>query len=89
MRKLKRSHKGLFILEAGFIYCKRKNIKYTDDTFIDDIFMSENFDTSAGSEFDNICQDLRYYRYSNSYMPKELTEEEYELCIDEFGENNY
>ena len=84
MRKLKRTHKNLFILEAGFIYCKRNNIEYTDDSFIDDIFMSDNFDPNG--IFDNICKDLRSYRYYDSYVLSEITEEEYEMCIDEFGE---
>jgi hypothetical protein len=46
MRKLKRSHKNLFILEAGYIYCKRRGIEYNDDKFIDEIFMTESFDSS-------------------------------------------
>lgn len=86
MRKLKRSHKNLYILEAGFIYCKRRGIEYNDDKFIDDIFMKEDFDSGIDSEFDNICRDLSAYRYIDSYLLKEITVEEYELCIDEFGE---
>lgn len=85
-RKLKRSHKNLYVLEAGFIFCKRKGLEYSDDKFIDEMFMTEDFDSSTGSEFDNICKDLRQYRYSESYILKEITEDEYEMCIDEFGE---
>jgi hypothetical protein len=48
MRKLKRSHKNLFILEAGYIYCKRHKLDY--DTFIDNVFMTEQFDSSEGCE---------------------------------------
>lgn len=87
MRKLKRTHKGLFILEAGYIYCKRRGIEYNDDMFVDDIFMSEEFDSSEGNEFDNICKDLRSYRYNDTYQLKEITDDEYEMCVDEFGEN--
>jgi hypothetical protein len=57
MRKLKRSHKNLMIIEASYIYCKRHNLDY--ETFIDDVFMTEEFNTSEGSEFDNICKDVR------------------------------
>jgi hypothetical protein len=53
MRKLKRSHKNLMIIEASYIYCKRHNLDY--ETFIDNVFMTERFqDSSEGSEFDNI-----------------------------------
>ena len=73
------------VLEAGFIYCKRHNLN--NETFIDDVFMSEQFDCSEGSEFDNICNDLRMYRYFDSYTLTELTEDEYEMCVNEFGED--
>ena len=52
---LKRSHKNLMIIEASYIYCKRHNLFY--DTFIDKVFMAENFDSSEGGEYDNICKD--------------------------------
>jgi hypothetical protein len=48
--------------------------------------MSYEFDSKEGSEFDNICKDLRYYRYFDSYTLVEITEDEYEMCIDKFGE---
>ena len=86
MRKLKRTHKNLFILEAGYIYCKRRGIEYNDDKF-DEIFMTESFDMSEGSEFDNICKDLRLYKCVDSYKLIEITDNEYEMCVDEFGEN--
>lgn len=85
MRKLKRNHKNLFILEAGFIYCKRRDIEYSDNKFVDEIFMTEGFDSSEGSEFDNICKDLRCYRYFDSYELIEISEDEYEMCVDEFN----
>jgi len=85
MKKLKRSHKNLMILEAGFIYCKRHNLN--NETFIDDVFMTDGFDSSEGSEFDNICNDLRMYRHFDSYTLTELTEDEYEMCVNEFGED--
>jgi len=81
---LKRSHKNLMIIEASYIYCKRHNLFY--DTFIDKVFMAENFDSSEGGEFDNICKDLRCYKNS-SYKLIEITDEEYEMCVDKFGEN--
>jgi hypothetical protein len=87
MRKLKRSHKNLYILEAGYIYCKRRGLEYSDDKFIDEIFTTEEFDSGQGSEFDNICKDLRCYKYFDSYKLIEITDDEYEMCIDEFGEN--
>ena len=84
MRKLKRTHKNLMIIEAGFIYCKRNNIEFDADYFIDNIFMTEEFHDDI--KFDNICEDLRCYRYYEKYKLKEITEEEYELCVDMFGE---
>ena len=87
MRKLKRDYKKLMILEAGYIYCKRRGIEYSDDKFIDEILMTEQFDSIEASEFDNICKDLRCYKYLDSYKLIEITDDEYEMCIDEFGEN--
>jgi hypothetical protein len=84
MRKLKRSHKNLMVIEAGCVYCKRHGLDY--ETFFDDVFMSYEFDSREGSEFDNICKDLRFYRYLDSYTLVEITEDEYEMCIDKFGE---
>jgi hypothetical protein len=84
MRKLKRGHKNLMIIEASYVYCKRHDLDY--ETFIDDVFMSYEFDSREGSEFDNICKDLRFYRYLDSYKLVEITEDEYEMCIDKFGE---
>ena len=75
------------IREAGYIYCKRRGIEYSDDKFIDEILMTEQFDSIDASEFDNICKDLRCYKYLDSYKLIEITDDEYEMCIDEFGEN--
>lgn len=87
MRKLKRSHKNLMILEAGYIYCKRRDIEYDDIKFIDEVFMTDGFDNSEGSEFDNICKDLRMYRHFDTHKLIELTEDEYEMCVNKFGED--
>jgi hypothetical protein len=72
------------VIESGYVYCKRHGLDY--ETFFDDVFMSYEFDSKEGSEFDNICKDLRYYRYFDSYTLVEITEDEYEMCIDKFGE---
>ena len=85
MRKLKRSHKNLMVLEAGFIYCKRHKLNY--ETFIDDVFLTEEFHSDEESEFNNICKDLRCYKYFDSYKLIEITDDEYEMCVDKFGEN--
>lgn len=85
MKLLKRSQKNLFILEAGYIYCLRRGIEYSDDKFADGIFMSENFDCREGSEYDNICKDLRNYRQIDSYQLTEITIDEYNTCCNEFG----
>jgi hypothetical protein len=71
------------IIEAGYIYCKRHGLNY--NTFIDDVFMTEQFDSSGGSEFDKICEDLRCYKYFDSHKLIEITDDEYEMCIDKFG----
>lgn len=84
MRKLKKTHKGLMIIEAGFIFCKRQNIEFDMDNFVDNIFMTEVFH-NENNKFDEICEDLRNYRYNEEYKLKEITEKEYELCIDMFG----
>jgi hypothetical protein len=70
------------VIESGYVYCKRHGLDY--ETFFDDVFMSYEFDSKEGSEFDNICKDLRYYRYFDSYTLVEITEDEYEMCIDKF-----
>lgn len=85
MKKLKKDHKQLMIIEAGFIYCKRH--KLDNETFIDNVFMTEEFNCSENSEFDNICEDLRYYRYYEKYISKTVTDEEYDMCVEKFGEN--
>ena len=78
-----RDHKKLMIIEAGYIYSKRHNLEY--ETFIEKVFMTEEFDCDEGSEFDNICKDLRCYRYFDSYQLIEITNEEYEMCVDKFN----
>lgn len=88
MKKLKRTHKNLMFLEAGFVWCLRRGIEYNDDTFTDEYFLTEDFDSSEGSEYDNLCKDLRMYRHKLSYNPITITDEEYELCINEFGSEN-
>lgn len=75
------------ILEAGFIYCKRRGIEYSDDKFMDEIFMSDELSLKEDEEFDNICKDLRSYRHIESYKLIEISDDEYEKCIDEFGEH--
>lgn len=83
MRKLKLSHKNLMIIEASFIYCKRYNLNF--DNFIDyNHFMDLCEDKSK--ELDDLATDLRCYRYFESHKLITLTVEEYELCVDEFGE---
>ena len=84
MRKIKLTHKNLMIFEAGYIYCIRHNLIY--DKF-EEILLSESFDVDNDSEYDNLCQDLRKYRRFKDYELVEMTEEEYELCIDKFGES--
>lgn len=69
------------MLEAGYIYCKRYKFNYEK---FDDLFLSEDFQSN---EFDNICKDLRFYRRLKSYVLEEITEDEYEMCVDKFGEN--
>ena len=49
--------------------------------------MTQQFNCSNGSEFDNICKDLRCYKYFYSYKLIEITDDEYEMCVNKFGEN--
>lgn len=83
LEKLNHSPKKLMILEAGFVYCLRHELCY--NSFMDDVFMSEDFDLSDGSEFNNICEDLRFFRHSDFYQLKELTVLEYEKCLAKFN----
>ncbi len=85
MRKLRVSHKNLMVLEAGFIWCKRRGIEFNEDRFFNEVFMAEDFPLEEADEYDNLCKDLRHYRRTENYKLIELTEEEYELCIKEFG----
>jgi len=90
IKVLKRTRKNLMILEAGFIYCQRRNIPYSDDSFMDNIFMSDEFqnDEKASSEFDIMCRDLRMFRYYDGYELEELSIAEYESCVKEFNKDN-
>ena len=83
--KLKRTHKNLMLDEASFLYCKRHNINLTLDEFFDQIFMTEDFDKEG--EWDKIAKDLSFYKQSTvyEYELKEITEEEYDLCVKKFG----
>ena len=47
------------ILEAGFIWCKRRGIEYDSDKFVDEVFMKYDFSDGEEREFDNLCSDLR------------------------------
>lgn len=82
MKKLKQSYKSLFILEAGYIYCKRHDIEYVPEKFFNEIAMADRFNID---EFDRICNDLRSYGFVMEYELKEITSEEYEMCVDKFG----
>ena len=68
------------ILEAGYLYCKRHKFNYEK---FDDLFLAEDFQSN---EFYKICKDLRCYRRFKSYVLREITEDEYEMCVDKFGE---
>lgn len=50
------------------------------------LFLLKRFDCKEGSEFDNICKDLRFYKYHGSHKLIEITDDEYEMCVDMFGE---
>lgn len=80
---LKLEHKNLALFEAGFLYCKRHNLDY--ETF-DIMYMLDEFDSSENSEFDKICKDLRSYRKNKSYSLVEITEDEYDECVNKFNE---
>jgi len=77
----KKRHKNLYILEACYIYCKRYGLNY--ETFMDEIFFSEDFNTNEGSEFDKINKDLMCYGRTRDFLI-EITSDEYKMCIDKF-----
>lgn len=85
MKILKRTqHKNLYLLEAGYIFCKRHNIEYiNDDNFANNIFMTPLLDEYT-DEYDRICEDLRCFRYYDWYNLEELTVDEYDMCVDYF-----
>jgi hypothetical protein len=85
MKRLRRGHKSLFVLEAGYVWCLRRGIEYSDDSFMDEHFLTGDFDCEEGSEYDRIIDDLRAFRYIKGYELREITVEEYESCIEEFG----
>ena len=78
MKILKKDYKGLMIIEAEFIYSKRHNIN--NKLFIGDVFLSDGFD-----EIDDICSDLRFHRVIANYTLKTITDEEYDMCVEKFG----
>ena len=81
--RLKRSQHCKMFEEASFVYCKRHNINLSIDDFLDQVLMTEDFDEAG--EFDKIAKDLRFYKYMPTYELKEITEEEYDSCVMEFG----
>jgi len=86
--RLKRSHKALMIIEASYIYSKRHDLDVVEENFIENVFLTENFDSSEGSEFDNITKDLRMYNYNkDKYQLTEITLDEYTQCVLKFGSN--
>ena len=84
MRKIKRDSKKLMFLEAAYIYCIRHELVYED--FVNNGFFDETLELEQGTEFDDIAKDLRCFRHFPKYKLIELTENEYEKCIDKFGE---
>jgi len=83
MKKLKLSYKALMIDEACLIYSNRHGLD--SETFFDEVFMTKEFDCEMDSEFDNICIDLRLNTMLDNYTLKEITQDEYDLCVDQFG----
>ena len=83
MRRIHRNRKGLMFIEAGFIFCKRHDLDYK--SFFDKFYITEEFIENDDLEFEAICKDLRMFRYIDGYELKELTIEEYEMCVDIFG----
>lgn len=83
MKRLKKTHKNLMFIESEYLYCLRHKIE-TSEIF-EELFLSDNFDCGEGSEYDNICKDLRFFRRIDGYELKEISVEEYELCITKFG----
>ena len=81
---LRRTHKNLMVIEAGFIYCKRHNLNMDTDTFFETVFMTDDFIAKEDEEFDTICKDLRCFRHLENYELKTLSVKEYELVVDEF-----
>jgi hypothetical protein len=86
-RLLKRVHKHLHIYEAAFVYITRHKLNMSEDYFIDNILMSDNFSSNSMQEFDNLAKDLLCYRTYDSYKLIELTIDEYESAVDKFGSN--
>jgi hypothetical protein len=84
-KKLKKTHKGFRIEEAARIYQQRHGIDMSFEDFVDKIWMTEEF--SSNEEFDRIIEDI--HMRNSIYFPRtnnELTEEEWSLLINEFGE---
>ena len=93
LRKLSRGNKSLMTIEAGYIYCMRNEkadmLSMDKDQFADkfiDMYLFDDF--GDDSEIDKICKDLRAYRRISGYELKEITQVEYELCVDRFGEQH-
>lgn len=89
MKRLKISRKGLTIIEASFIYCKRYNLNISINEFLDSFYSDDNFDEKQDIIYEDICEDLRCFRRFKDYSLKEITVEEYDLCVEEFGGEEY
>ncbi len=82
-RKLKTTRKDLMVLEAAYIYCKRYDLDY--EFFIEDLLIDEISDVH-NIEMYNIRKDLHLYKNIPDYILVEISDSEYEMCIDKFGE---
>jgi hypothetical protein len=78
MRRLKKSYKNIMLYEAAYVYCLRHDLDYNN---VDDFIL----DLMGKDDFEGIMKDLRCHRRMADYQLAHITEEEYELCINEFG----
>ena len=89
-RRSKKSHKNLRLVEGSFIYCRRHELENNFELFMDNHFMKEGFD--GDKEFEKILTDIRWRSMNRIVDEKhswihELTEEEWNLLLEKFGED--
>jgi len=65
------------LIEGIYVYSFRHNLVFEE--------MVDNSDNVDWEELEKICKDLRFYKYVDSYELKNVTDVEYDNCLNYFN----